>query len=123
MEPLFELVEDNQDFGSRTAIPAAAHRRHCRWQVQILRHMWAALSHGLQESRLGVERSRLDVGSDNSVGKVGNDSGLQKRALAAAARSVNQSHPERAFRIGLVQSRLPESDAFGKSVTVARTRQ
>ena len=123
VEPLLELVEDDQHLragGNR--LPAPEHRQRFD-QPQVLGQVGARLPQPLQESRFGLLRRGLDVNRQDFLAEPGQKPRLDQRRFAAARRAVDQTDRERRVGIVLLDAPLPEPEAVGQAVAVARTRQ
>ena len=123
MEPLLELVQDQQHLLPGTQHPSLPHRRQGidqpdpRWQIG------ADLPQCLQQPGFGLLRGRLDVDRQDMLRQPGQKSRLDQRRLAAARGTVDQPHPEGLVGVGPFDPGLPEPDAVGQTVPVPRSGQ
>ena len=131
MQPLLELVEHQQDLGAVRGdrIPAVTTSRappelgEGLNQAEVVRQFGAALAQALEQSGLGLARRGLDVNGLDMLRQPGQQPGLNQRRLAATARPVQQPDAEGLVRVCLLDAPLPEAEAVGQAVAVARAGQ
>src|SRR5262249_23002823 len=139
IQPLFELVQDNQDlvavWGRYCGLPlnrfrrpgilpaAVAQRAQAFLQAQISRQCRPLFSQCSQETSLRVPRGGLDVDGTHVAGQPRQQTGLDQRRLAATRWPVQESHSEGALGVPLLNASFPEANAVGQSIAVAWTRQ
>ena len=109
VQPLFELVEHNQDFGARRQKHAAAYAGNRLGKAQLI---GTAAGHATQRSekpRLRGAWRRLDIdGRHIGRRKPAQEPCLDHRRLAAAAGTAEQAHGEWIFVFTGLNPRLPE---------------
>jgi hypothetical protein len=141
VQPLLELVENQQDLeaarsdrtrtvGARrnrvnavTTSPAPPQLGEGFNQPEVVRQSGAALAQPLEQSGLGFVRRGLDVYGVDLPRQPGQQPGLDQRRLAATARPVQQADAEGLVRVCLLDAPLPEAEAVGQAVAVARAGQ
>ena len=122
-EPLLELVEDQQHLLARAQDPPAPQRRQRIDQVQSGGQVGAGLAQAPQQPGLGLLGRRLDVDRQHVLAQPGQQPRLDQRRLAAARRAVDQADAERRVGVGRLDPGLPEPEALGQAVAVARAGQ
>ncbi len=123
VQPLLELIEHDHHFRFGQSALSATEGRHRLFEIEVLRQRWAALAQAVQQAGFRLVGRRLDRYGQDVPGQSRQESGLDQRRLAAARRAINQTDTKRLFGIGLLDPLLPEVNALGESVPVARTRQ
>ena len=105
VEPLLELVEDEQHLLRRTA--GSRPRRSVASEStspSSAGRSGHALRKPLQQPGLGLLGRRLDVDRQDVLGQPGQQARLDQRRLAAARRAVDQADLERLVGVGLPRS-------------------
>ena len=124
VEPLLELVEDEQHLLPGPQDPSRAARRQGLDQAQLAAAGRDTPSAGPCSSRASVSSGgRLDVDGQDVARQPGQQPRLDQRRLAAARRPVDQPDPEGLVGVGRLDPGLPEPDALGQTVPVPRAGQ
>ena len=119
MQPLLELVQDQQHLLTGAEHPSLADRRQGIDQAQLGRQIGADLPQRFQEPGLRLFRGRLDVNGQDVLRQPGQQPCFDQRRLAATRGSVDQPHPEGLVGVGLFDAILPEPNAVGQTVSVS----
>ena len=82
-----------------------------------------ALRRPFEQPGLGLRRGRLDVDRQDVLGQPGQQPRLDQRRLAAARGAVDQADLEGGVGVGRLDPGLPEPEALGQAVAVARAGQ
>ena len=124
VQPLLELVEDEQHLLARAAAPApAARAARDSTRPSSGGRSGQTFRSAFEQPGLGLLRGRLDVDRQDVLGQPGQQARLDQRRLAAARGTVDQADPEGLVRVGRLDPGLPEPDALGQAVAVARAGQ
>ncbi len=102
---------------------APAQGRQRLLQAQVGGQGRTAFPQAVQQAGFGFLGGRFDVDGDHVVGQPGQQARLHQRRLAAARWPVDQAHGERVVGVRLLDAGLPEANAVGQSVPVARAGQ
>ena len=113
MEPLLELVKDDQQFLAAWDALASAKGSNRLDQPTITRLVRTRLSQPFQEPGLGFVSRRLGVDGDHVLGQPGQQARLDERRLAAPRRPVDEPDAERVVSVPLLDPVLPEADRVG----------
>ena len=123
-EPLLELVEDQQHLLARAERPTPPQRGQGLDQAQTRGQVGSTPCAAPLSSRASVSAGgRLDVNRQDVLAQPGQQPRLHQRRLAAARGTVDQADPEGRVGVGRLDPGLPEPEALGQAVAVARAGQ
>ena len=123
MQPLLELVEDDQHLLARWNALTTAQRRQRLFQAQPVGQGRTAFPQAVQQPGFCLLGGGLHVNGDHCTGQAGQQSRLNQRRLAAAGWPVNEAHRERVVSIRLLDPGLPEADTVGQTISIPWPRQ
>ena len=101
-------------------------RRKCRqrlFQAQVVGQGRTAFAQAVEQAGFRFLGGGLDVDGDHVVGQPRQQARLHQRRFAAARWPVDQAHGERVVGVRFLDAGLPEADAVGQAVPVARAGQ
>ncbi|MCY2966769.1 MAG: hypothetical protein NT069_24595 [Planctomycetota bacterium] len=122
MQPLFELIQDDQDLlasGKPDAVPQRVDRIN---QANVSRLVRQSLAQSIVQTDFGLLGAGLNEDTMDPRRKSWQQPGLHQRTLAAARRSDDHANPERRV-VRILDSVLPKADALGQTLRVDRTGQ
>ena len=114
-EPLFELVEYDDDFAAGLLANGGAGISG----VGIGREVSGEGFEGLKELAFGVVRGGFDEDGVHAAGESGEESGADQRRLPAAAGAINHAGCKGLLGVAFFELLFPEGEAFGESSAVA----
>ena len=119
VQPLLELVENDDDFFVRAA-PQRGERLDQRQSVREPRDL---PQQAVQDPALGLVGRRFDVNGEHVIGQPWDQAGLEQRRFPAAGRPVKHADGKRPSRVGFFDARLPEANRIGQAVPIAWSRE
>ncbi len=122
VEPLLELVQDDQHLLARRAV-SPAQLRQGFFEVEFVTERGTTFAQSVEQPCFRFVGSRLDVHRQNVLGEAWKQTGLHERRFPRAGRTVDQTDGERYVRVGLLDPALPKSNALGQPVPVFRAGQ
>jgi len=123
MEPLLELVQDNQHL-----LPGAQHSslpHECQGidQPRLRRQIGTRRAQCFQQPRFRLLRARLDIDSQDVPRQQGQYACLDQRGLPTTRGPKDEPHSEGFVGISPFDMRLPEPNVVGQALPVSWSRQ
>ena len=122
-EPLLELVQHQEHLLARAERPPPPQRGQGLHQAQPGAQLRSRLAHPFEQPGLGLRRGRLDVNRPHLLGEAGKQPRLHQRRLAATRGTIDQTDPEGGICVGRLDPGLPEPEALGQAIAIARAGQ
>jgi hypothetical protein len=121
VQPLLELVENDQQLLARGEVLAAPECRQRLLEPQVSRQGRALFPQSIQQPRFRLPPGRLDKHRANAFGQPRQQARLDQRRFAAPGWTIDKPHREGTVR--LLDSVFPETKAVRQPISVARTRK
>jgi hypothetical protein len=123
VQPLLELIENDQQFFPRRNSASAPQERERVSQAQIVRQIRTMSPETDQQTGFGLAGCGFEIHGDHIAGESRQQSRFDQRSLAAARRSVDQAHRKALIGVPLLDARLPEPNTLGQTSAVTWTGQ
>ena len=123
MEPLLELVQDDQDLAAGWDQGTAAQPRDGLDQAHPGGTSFGCPTQGVAEARFRRARGRLDIHPDDRGRDLAEQPGADHRRLPAAAGPAEQADAEGTLPLTGIDPDLPEAEALRQPVAIARAGQ
>jgi hypothetical protein len=120
VEPLFELVKENRDFGPPFTADGKAQFRQATGSGSEVR---ASFAESGEQLAFGGVGGCFEIDWRQFFRELRQQTGFDKRGFPAAAGAINQPHGERLSFRWLLNAAFPEVDAVGESIEIALSRE